>query len=468
MSTVKIFQHHSHAAFAWLALFQVLLLMASFYAGSYIYFLQDPAGFENYARGSLPRSLVFALVSAGCLAAMGLYQPHMREGPTGALLRMIGAFAASALVMAIIFYSFPKLYLWRGIFFYTLFMGFAACLICWAVFSRVVDMNRFKRKVLVYGCGHAAATINKTMRRKSDRLGFKIVGFVPTGDGDDVHVDQNPIKIDGCLAKFAMQEGIDEIVIALDGGRSSLPMDEMVACRTNGIDVVDVVSFFEREARKVLVDLVSPKWLIFSDGFRSGSLSRVLQRGFDLIASIILLALAWPLMLATIIAIKFEEGLQAPVIFRQARVGLNGKVFEVLKFRSMRVDAEKDGKARWATLDDDRITRVGHYIRKLRLDELPQIVNVLNGDMSLIGPRPERPEFVDDLVEKIPYYNTRHMVKPGITGWAQLLYPYGASDHDAKQKLQFDLYYVKNHSIFLDFWILLTTVEVVLFGKGAR
>jgi sugar transferase (PEP-CTERM system associated) len=425
----------------------------------------DPGSFRDYAHNLPARSIVFALVAVACLAAMGMYKPHMREGPTGALLRITGAFVAATLIMSVIFYLYPRLYLWRGIFVYTAVVGFVTCLICWMVFTRLIDLDQFKRNVLVYGSGYSAATITTAMRRKSDRRGFNIVGFVVVGD---VQVNEELLRVEGSLAEFARLRNIDEIVVALDERGSALPIDELVACRTNGIQVVDIVNFFEREARKILVDFVSPKWLIFSDGFKHNDFSRFLQRGLDIFAGILLLALAWPIMLATVLAIKLEEGPGAPVIFRQSRVGLNGKIFEVLKFRSMRVDAEGDGKARWATLDDDRVTRVGNVIRKLRIDELPQIINVLVGDMSLIGPRPERPEFVDDLAQRIPYYNTRHLVKPGITGWAQLLYPYGASDHDAKQKLQFDLYYVKNHSIFLDFWILLTTVEVVLFGKGAR
>jgi exopolysaccharide biosynthesis polyprenyl glycosylphosphotransferase len=207
---------------------------------------------------------------------------------------------------------------------------------------------------------------------------------------------------------------------------------------------------------------------VYSSGFASGTGSRVVKRCFDLLTSFMLLMATWPIMLATVIAIWFEDGFRAPLVFRQTRVGLRGQEFQVLKFRSMTVGAESDGKARWATSNDSRITRVGHFIRKVRIDELPQIINVLAGDMAFIGPRPERPEFVRELAEQIPYYNVRHAVKPGITGWAQLCYPYGANVSDARQKLQYDLYYVKNHSLFLDFMILLTTVEVVLFGKGAR
>jgi sugar transferase (PEP-CTERM system associated) len=234
------------------------------------------------------------------------------------------------------------------------------------------------------------------------------------------------------------------------------------------VEVFDLVNFFEREAGKILVDHATPGWMSFTDGFKRSTSSRLAKRCFDVTASLALLLFAWPFMLLTALAIWLEDGFGAPVLFRQTRVGEHGNTFDVLKFRSMTVDAEGDGKARWATKNDSRVTRVGNFIRKTRIDELPQILNVLSGEMAFIGPRPERPEFVKELTQLIPYYNARHCVKPGITGWAQLCYPYGASENDARQKLQFDLYYVKNHSLFLDFMICLTTVEVVLFGKGAR
>ena len=232
--------------------------------------------------------------------------------------------------------------------------------------------------------------------------------------------------------------------------------------------MLNLVNFFEREAGKILVDFATPGWMTLTEDLRSNVSTSLTKRAFDICASLGLLGATWPLMLATTIAIWIEDGFQSPIFFSQERIGLGGKAFKVMKFRSMRVDAEGDGKARWATINDSRITRVGAFIRRTRIDELPQIFNVLSGEMSFIGPRPERPEFVQQLADQIPYYNSRHAVKPGITGWAQLCYPYGASEEDARQKLQFDLYYVKNQSLFLDLMVALSTVEVVVFGKGAR
>jgi len=253
----------------------------------------------------------------------------------------------------------------------------------------------------------------------------------------------------------------------MDDRRRNFPLGELLECRLDGIEIIELVTFLERETGKVHIDVLNPSWLIFGAGFRRDALRRSSERIFDVVASTLLLLGAAPIMLLTALAIIIESGPRAPVFYRQRRVGFRGSEFEVVKFRSMAVDAEKNG-AVWATDNDSRVTRVGTVIRKLRIDELPQILNVLKGDMSFVGPRPERPEFVAQLSESIPYYNERHWVKPGITGWAQLCYPYGASERDAIEKLQYDLYYVKNHSLLFDFMVLAQTAEVVLLGKGAR
>lgn len=468
MATVRVFNHHMHSSFYWLAMIDAILFVLSFYAGTYLYFLAEPGSFQNYIDQIPSRAALFAAVSVICLAAMGLYEPRMREGTSGILLRTGGGFAAAAVVMAAIFYVLPELHLWRGIYFYTAVTAFTANLLSRSAFTALTHREEFKSRVLVYGAGHAASTITNSMRRRADRQGFTIVGFVRVGGEESKIKNERVINLRQPLAEYTRQTEIDQVVIALDDKRESLPMEELFDCRLRGVDVYDLVTFFEREAGKILVDFATPGWMAFTEGFKRSPASKIVKRGFDLVASFLLLMFSWPIMLLAALAIWLEDGFKAPVFFRQTRVGLNGKTFHVLKFRSMSVDAEGDGKARWATQNDSRVTRVGNFIRRTRIDELPQILNVLAGDMAFIGPRPERPEFVKELSDRIPYYNARHCVKPGITGWAQLCYPYGASENDARQKLQFDLYYVKNHSIFLDFMICLTTVEVVLFGKGAR
>jgi sugar transferase (PEP-CTERM system associated) len=468
MATVRVFNHHLHSSYYWLILVDLLLFVLAFFVGTYLYFIYEPGSFQAYVDQIPLRAAVFAAVNVLCLGAMGLYEPRMREGASGILLRTAGGFIAATMVMSAIFYLLPELHLWRGIYFYSVATAFTFNLLSRSGFTAISHREALKSRVLVYGAGEAASTITNSMRRRADRQGFSIVGFVRP-EGEKAQVDgERVINLRQPLSDYTRQTEIDQLVVALDDKRNNLPMDELLKCRMNGVEVYDLVTFFEREAGKVLVDFASPGWMAFTNGFKRGAAANLAKRAFDLAASFILLMFSWPVMLLTTLAIWLEDGFRAPVLFRQERVGLQGKVFHVLKFRSMTVDAEGDGQARWATADDKRVTRVGQFIRKTRIDELPQIINVLAGDMAFIGPRPERPEFVRQLAERIPYYNARHCVKPGITGWAQLCYPYGASENDAKQKLQFDLYYVKNHSLFLDFVICLTTVEVVLFGKGAR
>ncbi|MEO1421341.1 MAG: TIGR03013 family XrtA/PEP-CTERM system glycosyltransferase, partial [Pseudomonadota bacterium] len=267
------------------------------------------------------------------------------------------------------------------------------------------------------------------------------------------------------LIEYCQRHEIDEIVIAQDDRRGKLPIRELLECRRESIDITDVMNFLERETGKLNLNLVSPSWLIFENGFRRQLPRRIAQRVFDVLSSSAVLLLASPIMLVTAILIYLEDG--RPIFYRQERVGKGNIRFNVLKFRSMRTDAEAEGKAVWAKQDDDRVTKVGRVIRKLRIDELPQLINVLAGHMSVVGPRPERPEFVEKLSEQIPYYLERHRIKPGITGWEHLD-THGSSEKDAFEKLQYDLYYVKNRTLVFDFMILLQTAEVVLWQKGAR
>jgi sugar transferase (PEP-CTERM system associated) len=269
------------------------------------------------------------------------------------------------------------------------------------------------------------------------------------------------------LADHVVLLNASEVVLALEERRNALPLKDLLRIKTTGVHVNEISTFLERETGRVDLDSVNPSWLIFSDGFSSGRmLSGVFKRFFDVTASVLLLILTLPLVLLIAVAIRLESA--GPAFYRQRRVGLYGQGFDVVKLRSMRQDAEVGGKAVWAEKDDPRITRIGRFIRKTRIDELPQCWSVLKGEMSFVGPRPERPQFVDDLEQKLPYYAERHMVKPGITGWAQINYPYGASIEDSRQKLEYDLFYAKNYSPFLDILILLQTIRVVLFPEGAR
>ena len=332
--------------------------------------------------------------------------------------------------------------------------------------------------MLILGTANRALKVASRMRRRSDRRGFILVGYLETGTEPDLVSEFGARVIrDRSLPEVCRSERVNEIVVALDDRRrraegancaGGLPVEELLECRLSGVEVCEVQAFIEREACKVDVDLLQPSWMVFSDGFVSNVWRDLTKRIFDIIAALGLLFFVWPIMLITAMCIWLSGRCKEPVLYLQERVGLNGESFQVMKFRSMRTDAESDGKAVWATQNDPRVTRIGAVIRKTRIDELPQLFNVLRGDMSFVGPRPERPQFVDDLAAEIPYYRERHRVKPGITGWAQLCYPYGASIQDGKEKLQYDLYYLKNHSLLLDLIVLMQTVEVVLVGDGAR
>jgi sugar transferase (PEP-CTERM system associated) len=323
-----------------------------------------------------------------------------------------------------------------------------------------------RSRILIFGAGPAAAVVAKTLA-EADR-NVDIVGFYagPNESAPSVPAAQL-LPSSRSLIATAEQLDAEEIVVALTERRAgSMPLRQLLDCKLRGIKVYDLSTHFEKHLGQIRIDYVNAGWLIFSDGFNQGAIRSGVKRLSDVFFSLVLIAVSAPIMVLTALLIKLDS--RGPVLYKQERVGQNSSTFMVAKFRSMRTDAEKDGKPRWASADDSRVTRVGNFIRKLRIDELPQLFNVLKGEMSLVGPRPERPFFVEQLTEQIPYFAVRHSVKPGVTGWAQVRYAYGATVEDAQNKLQYDLYYVKNHSLFLDLVVLFETIGVVLTGKGAR
>ena len=322
------------------------------------------------------------------------------------------------------------------------------------------------RRILVFGTGSQALGVKRALN-KSDPTA-EIVGFFPSPNEEAPVVPEMQIlSRSKTLTDTAKALKVDEIVVALTERRGgSMPMRELLDCKLHGIRVLDLASHFEQTLGQIRLDSLYAGWLIFGDGFSQGTFRSVIKRLSDIIFASVLIVLSMPIMAITALLIVMENGF--PVFYRQERVGLNGRLFNVIKFRSMRIDAEKDGQPVWAKAGDDRVTKVGRVIRKLRIDELPQLFSVLNGHMSLVGPRPERPFFVDQLTKEIPFYAVRHSVKPGVTGWAQVRYHYGATVEDSAEKLQYDLYYVKNHSLFLDLVVLFETIGVVLTGKGAQ
>ncbi|PIE43713.1 MAG: sugar transferase [Gammaproteobacteria bacterium] len=470
MASIRVFKHYLHFPFIILGLLESLAYVSAICVAIPTRLYISQISFDYHYMEVLPSAIAYAYTMLICMNALGVYQAKLKEGQVGMLVRTLVAFAIGSLIFPVFYYIASDIFgvIWRSVLLLATIYSFVFVICVRTLFYYLVDENTFKRNVLVYGSGQRANQILKELTNPEDWKGFNLIGFV-SEDGETPCVPEKMILHNlGDLRDYVVNNDIDEIVIALDDRRKRLPMDKLMACKLEGIGIVQESHFTEREARKVSLDNISPSWFIFSEGFGTSTIGEVLKRGFDLLASVVLLGVSWPFMLITAIAIKLEEGWKAPVFYSQERVGLNGVPFKVMKFRSMRTDAEKGGKAIWASKNDSRVTKVGAIIRKYRIDELPQLFNVFTGDMAFVGPRPERPVFVEQLSERIPFYNERHRVKPGITGWAQLCFAYADTEEDTKEKLRYDLYYLKNHSLLLDALILLQTVEVVLFKKGAH
>lgn len=427
--------------------------------------LEESAGLVAW---TVAGSMLYSALMVAGVHALGMHSVRSREHGMHTLLKYLLGAAAGAMLLWLFIQFAPGIDVNPLTVTGVTAAGMAGLVVWRGVVGGFIDSAAVRINVLVLGAGKRAEAFDAGLRRRSDRRGLNVVGYLPLDEGE---VRLRPGKVmysRASLASICERNRIDEIVIAVDDRRAKLPLEQLLECRFRGVSVSQAASFIERECGRIPLELVDPGWWLFRGGFSDTLPRRVLKRLFDLFAGSLILLLALPLMLCCALAIKLEEGWRARVFYRQHRVGQHGRIFLLTKFRSMREDAEGDGKARWATVDDDRVTRTGKWLRKLRLDELPQLFNVIKGEMSLVGPRPERPEFVSELAKEIPYYERRHAVHPGITGWAQLCYPYGASVRDAAEKLKYDLYYIKNYSLLLDITILLRTVEVVLFGKGAR
>ncbi len=475
MNHIRIFRQHIPAYILLLVLLEYIAMVVAVYAAHHVRFNLWGGVAEVDMANVQSRAHVYAWVNLVCMIAMGAYRPHNPEGLTGSMLRsMVAIFLIGTTLLSVGFYLFPSLalYFGRGVLAIASVISLFVIALLRYVTRLLVGNEVLRWRVLVVGAGERAHRVLDALTKLKAQQDIAIVGCWPVNSLEPKVPSDMVVSSSETLLEFCRQQKMQEIVVAVDERRrsdqNSFPLDELLDCKLDGIVVIDDVTFLERESGQLDIRTISPGWLVFSDGFSFSWVRDFLERGFDLLASALLLFLTWPFMLLTVLAIKLEEGLRAPVIYSQERVGFGGKIFRVHKFRSMRTDAEKDGKAQWAKKNDSRITRVGAFIRNTRIDELPQIFNVLKGEMSFVGPRPERPQFVEELALQIPYYRERHRVKPGITGWAQLCYPYGASAHDAEQKLTYDLYYIKNHSLIFDLYILVRTVEVILLGSGVR
>jgi sugar transferase (PEP-CTERM system associated) len=412
-----------------------------------------------------PQLLTFAVALQIALVAVGAYSAASFRSLRFAAARLAVAVSIGVIALSLIFFFIPALSFWRSNLLYAMAIAVLLLVAVRAALGRALGGDTFKRRVVVLGAGARGARVAALSRVPG--VNFIVAGIVAMGEAGPVADGAVQREEIANLASYVTDLGAVEVVLAIEERRNALPVGDLLRVKTTGVQVVDLSSFLERETGRIDLQSVNPSFLIFSDGFASGEiLSSTFKRAFDIAASLLLLLLTLPVILAAAVLIKLES--KGPALYCQRRVGLYGEEFDIIKLRSMRIDAEVGGRAVWAAEDDPRVTRVGRFIRRVRIDELPQTWTVLKGEMSFVGPRPERPQFVSDLETHLPYYAERHMVKPGITGWAQINYPYGASIEDARNKLEYDLYYAKNYSPFLDLLILLQTLRVVLWPEGVR
>lgn len=461
LTVIKIFNHYFHKR----TLLQIFFDLGFVVVTVMVAILMQVADPSSVSSLVVTTTLLLAVGILVINAGLGFYQRvhHRTVGQTRA--RAVLSLCLSMSLAYGIFRLSPLPLADASAFVLALVAAVALMLVHRIYVAHAMPRAMMRQRVLIFGSGDRARLVGRTLKNSDPNV--DLVGYYASPNETTSDISGwgllSPKK---SLTDIVIEEQVDEIVVALSERRGgSMPLRELLDCKLHGVRVVDIATHFEKTMGQIRRDSVSAGWLIFGDGFEQGLIRTMVKRLFDIVCATLLIVLALPVMVMTSILILLESA--GSIFYLQERVGLNGRLFNVVKFRSMRTDAEKDGQPRWASTADERITRVGRVIRKLRIDELPQLFSVLGGDMSLVGPRPERPYFVDKLTQELPYYAVRQSVKPGVTGWAQVRYHYGASVEDSAEKLQYDLYYVKNHTLFLDLIVLFETVGVVLMGKGA-
>jgi len=479
---IRIYNHYISKVVTVLLFAEFFVLFGSVYIAAAIRFYNNinfsSPRFENF----FASAFAFALVMIFSMSSLGMYQHNYKEDFRKTILRLMPSLALGFGIITLIFYLVPSLYFGRGILGLVIIVAAIGILLTRFLLYKSSEFSLLKSRIIILGSSSLAKECSDLAMIFGHNQ-YHIIGFIPVQD-EECRVPTSAIlPVGESLLSMSKKFNVSEIIVSVQNRRNGniistgkfkstmgenilKPINELLECKLAGVNVIDAATFFEREASQIRVDSLQPSWLVFGNGFDQSFLRAFSKRIFDLFASLIILITTFPFMMITALCILAEDG--APIFYRQERVGKDGHTFMVLKFRSMRNDAEMAGKPQWASTNDPRTTKVGRFIRKLRIDEFPQILNVFKGEMSFVGPRPERPYFVRQLCEEIPFYNVRHSIKPGITGLAQVRYQYGASVDDAIQKHQYDLYYVKNNSLFLDVLILIDTLQVVLLGKGGR
>jgi sugar transferase (PEP-CTERM system associated) len=464
---LKISNHYVSKIVFVMLFVEVLVLVGAAYAGAAVRLLDPGSPNMQHLDHFFTSAVAFAVAIVFSMSAMGMYQLDFSEGLRNPFfLKLMPSFLMGFVILTLVFYVAPELYFGRGILLLIFVIGAVGIFAARIIFFKTSELRFLETRILFLGGGPLAKECSDLAAESNNYHHYDIAGFlpIPTEEVCVPQADLLKVRDGDSLVSLANRYNVAEIVVSVQNRRGGFPIKELLDCKLQGVKVTDAATFFERETCQIRVDSLQPSWLVFGGGFDQSYIRTFMKRGFDLICSTIILVLSLPVMLITALLIYFEDG--APIFYSQERVGKDGKTFKVHKFRSMRNDAEKGGKPQWAAQNDPRVTRIGNFIRRVRIDELPQILNVFKGEMSFVGPRPERAYFVEQLIEVVPYYNVRHSIKPGITGWAQVRYGYGSSAEDALQKLQYDLYYVKNNSLFLDVLVLIDTLKVVLFRSG--
>ena len=437
-------------------IFLSILLVNWLYKGTNIFLIDLPE--------SIMQGLIVTMVFQLCLYFFDLYDLGMTITIHETISRITQAFGFGCIVLAVIYYLLPFLQI-PIVVFWTGYVILCLLIYCWrTAYYYILRRRLFVQDVIVIGTGNLASDISRIIEGKHDSV-YRIAAFVGSAE-PEFNPNRAPVvpSLDA-LADMIEERKVQCIIVAPDDRRGTVPIQALVRQKLRGMDIEQGIGFYERVTGKILAEKINPSWIFFSNGFHLSRWKRVLKRGLDLCLSLLLLLFAWPVILIAALIVKMESA--GPAFYLQERVGENNRLFRLIKLRSMRQDAEKDGPV-WAREQDDRVTRFGAFMRKSRIDELPQLWNVLKGEMSMVGPRPERPVFVGQLAEVIPFYDIRHATKPGVTGWAQVNYPYGASTEDALRKLEYDLYYLKNSSLVFDLLIIFRTAKTVLFRKGGR